>query len=251
MKKDKWLFTALGGVLIALSIPLVGCGEGRSFKELMTIEGRMRSIEPPPATIADVKAAIAKYEKAAQKQVEDDSQRGYYYKLLGSLYLEKKMYGPALESFEAAVRIGPENPVLYYYQGLSSALVAKTEAVKAEPGPERAGELMASAERCYLRAVEIDPGYSRCNYALAVLYAFELSQPAKAEPYLQRYLDKNPSDTRALFIMARVQYAQGRTNEAGESYRQVIKRSKDEAEREEAKRNLEILGEGGDYDDGQ
>lgn len=50
---------------------------------------------------------------------------GIWYKILGSRYMDQKMYKKALKAFQSALEYYPENQNLFYQAGLAASLTAK------------------------------------------------------------------------------------------------------------------------------
>jgi len=78
-----------------------------------------------PSTIEEYENGIAAHNAQIKKITDLDSQTGIWYKILGSRYLDKKMYGKALESFQMAIQYYPDNANLYYYVGVCAEYMAK------------------------------------------------------------------------------------------------------------------------------
>lgn len=90
---------------------------------------RMQHIEEgvgSPTTIEEYKDAISKYEERVADIQIAQGQIGIWHKIVGTKYLDKKMYGEALKSFQTALEYYPDNQNLYYYVGLCSSYIANT-----------------------------------------------------------------------------------------------------------------------------
>jgi tetratricopeptide (TPR) repeat protein len=153
--------------------------------------------------------------------------------------MDREMYGLALDHVERAIEIQPENPILFYYGGVSAARMAKSTIEEGERN-----ELLNDAEQYYLRSVELDPGYSEANYALAVLYLFELDRPVEAREYLNRVIEDEPRNDRAHMLLARSYAATGEVQRAAELYDEAAELTKTPEVREQALRNRQELLEG-------
>lgn len=82
---------------------------------------RMQKMEEgvgSPTTIEELKTAIEKYDARIADLQLSQSQVGIWYKILGTRYLDNKMYGEALKAFQSALQYYPDNQNLYYYVGI-------------------------------------------------------------------------------------------------------------------------------------
>ena len=83
------------------------------------------------------------------------------------------MYGQALEAFQSALQYYPDNQNLYYYVGICAGYMSHTALdYNATGSMEKKYNYLKLAETAYLRAIEIEPRYSRALYALSVLYLY-------------------------------------------------------------------------------
>ena len=62
-----------------------------------------------PTTIEELKDAISKYESRVQDIQLAQTQIGIWYKILGTRYVDNKMYGEALDCFKKALEFYPDN----------------------------------------------------------------------------------------------------------------------------------------------
>jgi len=220
---------------------------GKNFKDLVGLEaGARQNVEP--ATAAEIQAAILEYQKTVDEKVHASDRISYYYKMLGLEYMKKKMYGEAYGAYAQAIEISPQNANLYYYAGICAAYMSKAEIGLADGSEAKRQDYLSKAEKCYKRAIEVDPTDYRTMYALAVLYALELNRPEAAAPLIQAYIAKNEKDSNARFLLARVRYAQGRYEDAVALYDWIASNSTIEAERQTAiddKSKAERMLEGG------
>lgn len=229
--------------LVGLFLLLAGCqdGENRFLDELTRMEEGSAYGEGAPSEerIQELRGQIEEYRGIVEEKVEAAGQLGTYHKMLGVAYMDQRMYGLALEQFEAAISIQPENPILFYYAGVSAARMAKSTVDDQEEA-----ELYTDAEEYYLRSVELDPGYHRANYALGVLYVFELDRPVEARPYLERIIEDQQQNTRARMVLARSYAVTGEVERATEIYDEVVEVATDQDLRDAALRNRDALLQG-------
>ncbi|MDR3312447.1 MAG: tetratricopeptide repeat protein, partial [Spirochaetaceae bacterium] len=168
---------------------------------------------------------IQKYEKRAEDVVTAQGQAGVWYKLLASRYLDDKMYGEALKSYQRAVEYYPSNQNLHYWIGICSGFVAQTFHTYTTAANINSTERYAyfkQAESAYLRAIELEPRYARALYALGILYLFELEEPEPAIPYLERFVSLETRDTSGMFALARAYYLTYRFDDALKLYDLIL-----------------------------
>jgi tetratricopeptide (TPR) repeat protein len=195
--------------------------------------------EPTEERIQELKQAIQEYQQQVERQVEAAAQIGIYYKMLANEYVEREMYGKALESLSEAIYYYPDNPVLHYLAGVSAAHLGASM-----PSEQRREQYLLQAEKSYRRALELDETYVDALYGLAVLYVFELERPREALPLLQRLLQYERRNVDAMFLLARGYAAVGRIEDAVEMYDRIIETTQIPARKEQARANRRQLLEG-------
>lgn len=188
------------------------------------------------ARIAELEKDVAVFRKKVDEKVQATEKLGSYYKLLALAYLDRDMYGPALEALDRAVEIHSEQSPLFLFRAIAAARMSK--AVR-DPG-ER-GTLLETAESSYLRAILLDPAYVQALYGLAILYAFELGREADALPLTQKILDREKDNVDALFLLGRLQYSLGRPEEALAAYDRILNIPAAGSRRDEARRNRRLI----------
>ena len=116
--KNKTIFAVLFGIIVLLS----SCGvSNKRIIRLQKMEERVGN----PTTIEELTDAIAKYDERIADLQLSEQQVGIWYKILGTRYLDNKMYGKALESFQTALKYYPDNQNLYYYVGVCAGKTLK------------------------------------------------------------------------------------------------------------------------------
>lgn len=194
-----------------------------------------------PTTEAELNEAINKYLKRIDDIVIASERVGTWYKMLGTRYLDKKMYKNALECFQKAIEFYPENQNLYYKVGVISSLMAKGALDFEMSGKDMQRKYYDLSIKAYNRAIELDPSYSKAIYALSVLYIFELALPERAVPLLEKEIEGKMKPLDELFLLAR-SYAMMNNNEkAIEAYRRIIEISGSSEQRKKAQENIDIL----------
>jgi tetratricopeptide (TPR) repeat protein len=234
----------LVAVLLILVIVGLGVGAFTVFRPAGLVR-RIAAVSPggaPPESIEGLRAAIGAYEAKVEEAVGAAAQAGIYWKILAVRYMDRKMYGEALDALKSAVDYFPEDATLHYLTGISAAVMAKSSLDFAAAGSNRDRErLYALAESAHKRALSIEPNYARPLYALGVLLVFELDRPVEAIPYLEKYLSLQAKDADAMFVLARAYYVTGKKEAAVELYDRIISTTKDEKKRTEAAANKKTV----------
>ena len=238
--KDTKPKRGLVAVLLILVIVGLGIGAFTVFRPASIVR-RIADVSPggaPPETIEGLRAAIGAYEAKVEEAVGAAAQAGIYWKILAVRYMDKKMYGEALEALESAIGYFPEDATLHYLTGVSAASVAKSAHDFAGVGRNRTRDrLYALAEESHKRAITLEPKYARPLYALGVLLVFELDRAEEAIPYLEKYLSLQSKDSDGMFVLARAYYTVGRRDDAVELYDRILSVTKDEKKKAEAAEN--------------
>ena len=232
-------------VIITLLLILIlgSCNKVTSIRRLQELEEGVSN----PNTEAELKDAIRKYEKRVDDIIIAEERIGIWYKILGSRYMDQKMYKKALKAFQSALEYYPENPNLFYQTGLAASLTAKNsldfELTGTDIEKKRYFDLAASA---YNRALEIDPKHSKAVYALSVLYIFELNRPAEAIPILEKIAEWEKKPIDHLFLLGAAYYMTGENEKAIAVYERIIEISSSAEKKAQAESNIrDIRGSGG------
>lgn len=232
-------------VIITLLLILIlgSCNKVASIRRLQELEEGVSN----PNTEAELKDAIRKYEKRVDDIIIAEGRIGIWYKILGSRYMDQKMYKKALKAFQSALEYYPENPNLFYQAGLAASLTAKNsldfELTGTDIEKKRYFDLAASA---YNRALEIDPKHSKAVYALSVLYIFELNRPAETIPILEKIAEWEKKPIDHLFLLGTAYYMTGENEKAIAVYERIIEISSSAEKKAKAESNIrEIRGSGG------
>ena len=184
----------------------------------------------------ELKDDIRDLKEILEEKVETARALGSSYKLLGKLYLENEMYLLSLEQFEEAMKIYPENPILFYYAGLCSARYSKSSV------DETLGyDYLHSAVKYYKKAIEFDEKYTRAMMALSVLYLYELDNPAEAAVLLNTLTYYESTNFEAQFLLANAYIQLGRIDNAISIYETIIKNSNNKTYNEKAEENKKEL----------
>ncbi len=238
--KKRFCFVIITLLLIFI---LESCNKVTSIRRLQELEEGVSN----PNTEAELKDAIRKYEKRVDDIIIAEERIGIWYKILGSRYMDQKMYKKALKAFQSALEYYPENPNLFYQAGLAASLTAKNsldfELTGTDIEKKRYFSLAVSA---YTRALEIDPKHSKAVYALSVLYIFELNRPAEAIPILEKITEWEKKPIDHLFLLGAAYYMTGENEKAIAVYERIIEVSSSAEKKAKAESNIrEIKSSGG------
>lgn len=232
------------GILLAFAffaLSLTGC-ESSGKKILRKRVERMEQSSGNPISIEDLKASIDKYYDDVQEISQKNQQIGIWYKILGTRYVDKKMYGEALKCFEEALKYYPDNANLYYYVGVCAGYMSHAALDFGGSGTtEVKYNYLKLAEEAYVQAVTIDDRYVRALYGLGVLYVFELDEPAKAIPYLEKSLTIDTKNIDAMFVLARAYYSNYDFDKSADMYDKIIATTKSAETRATAEENKKTV----------
>ena len=224
---------------VAASIVLVSCG-GVSNKTIIRHQKMEEGVESP-TSIEELKDAIKKYQERVADVQLAQSQIGIWYKILGTRYLDNKMYGEALKCFQEALTYYPDNQNLYYYVGVCAGYMSHAALdYNASGTNEVKYNYLKLAEEAYLRAIAIEDRYVRALYGLGVLYVFELDEPEKAIPHLEKALSIDTKNLDTMFVLARAYYSSYEFDKAVEIYDRIIETTKSEDTKKTAEENKKI-----------
>ncbi|MCR5400928.1 MAG: tetratricopeptide repeat protein [Treponema sp.] len=195
-----------------------------------------------PTTIEELEEAIEKYQKRVQDIQLAQTQTGVWYKILGTRYLDNKMYGEALKCFQTALEYYPNNQNLYYYVGICASYMSHAAMdFEARGSSEKKKNYLKLAETSFLRALEIEPRYARVLYSLGVLYVFELDDCQKALPYLEKLLTIEKKHIDGMMVLARAYYVTGEFDKSVQMYDKIIETTKSAEKKQAAENNKKIV----------
>lgn len=223
--------------LCLLLVFFSSCGNREFIQRMQEYEEGVSN----PTTEAELQDAIKKYLRRIDDIIIANERIGVWYKMLGSRYLDKKMYKNALECFQKAIEIYPENQNLYYKVGVCAALMSKGAIDFEVRGDDKERKYLELAKKAYSRAIELDPTYSKAIYALSVLYIFELAEPDRAIPLLEKEIEGKMKPLDELFLLGQAYALTNNNEKAIEKYKRIIELSGSEEQRNKAKENIDIL----------
>jgi cytochrome c-type biogenesis protein CcmH/NrfG len=243
-EKMKFSLVSKIAVLGMASVFFASCSPSyNSIKRMQKMEEGVAH----PNTKEELKEALSKYERRALDLVTTEAQEGIWYKMLGTRYLDEKMYGQAMESFKKALTFYPDNANLYYYIAVCAVYVAHGQAfdlanVAGTIDSEKKEEYLRMSEAAYTQALNINPDYYRALYGIGVLYTFELTEDsAKAIPYMERFLQTQTKDTNGMFVLARAYYLNAEYDKAIALYDKIIELAPSKEKVADAQNNKKIV----------
>lgn len=226
-------------VLIACFFTLSSCGT--SNKTIIRNQ-KMEEGVSNPTTIEELTDAIEKYKDRVSDIQLAQSQIGIWYKILGTRYLDNKMYGEALKCFQEALQYYPDNQNLYYYVGVCAGYMSHASMDFGGSGSSEVKyNYLKLAEEAYTRAITIEERYVRALYGLGVLYVFELDEPEKAIPHLEKVLTIDTKNIDAMFVLARAYYSTYEFDKSADMYDKIIATSKSAEKKATAEENKKIV----------
>lgn len=219
----------------AVLVLFVSCSESaNSIRRMQKMEEGVDN----PTTIEEYREAIKKYEKRVADIELANEQIGIWYKILGSRYLDKKMYGEAFKCYQKSIEYFPQNQNLYYWLAVCAGYMSKAALdYDANADTSKKYNYLKLSESAYLEAIRIEPRYVRALYGLSVLYVFELDESEKAIPYLETLLSVDTGHTDAKFVLANAYYRNGMMQKAIDIYDDIEKNSKSAEARAAAAEN--------------
>jgi len=188
--------------------------------------------------LEEAKAQVERYRSTINRLILETQWEADALRFLADEYFRRQMYAPALEAYQKALEILPTSFSLWYRLALTHAQLAT---LSLEPDERKQRSQMAA--QAYNRALSLEPDHTASLYGLSILYVFELLEPEKALPLLDRHLRIESRNTRALFVRARARFETGNIEGAVKDYDAIIQYSTDPTEQENARRNRNtVLG---------
>lgn len=226
-------------ILFLILFTICSCGvSNKSVKRQQLLEEGVEN----PTTIEELQDAISKYQERVADIQLANSQIGIWYKILGTRYLDSKMYGEALKAFQSALQYYPDNQNLYYYVGVCAGYMSHAALDFSGNGKtEEKYNYLKLAEEAYLRAVQIEDRYVRALYGLGVLYVFELNEPEKAIPHLEKLLSIDSKNIDAMFVLARAYYCEDEFDKSTVMYDKIIETTQSPEIKANAEDNKKVV----------
>ncbi|MBP5569006.1 MAG: tetratricopeptide repeat protein [Treponema sp.] len=191
-----------------------------------------------PMSEEEIKAAIDQYYDDIEEIQKKNMQIAIWYKMLGTRMLDKKEYGTALQYFQKALEITPDNSVLYFYAGECAAFLGNASLdIDASGNLQKRINYYQMAEDAYLKALAIDDKYVYALLGIGILYSYQMDNSQAAIPYLERLLAIDKKNIDAMFVLARCYYLTKQYDMALQYYDLIIDTSKVKATIETAEEN--------------
>jgi CHAT domain-containing protein/Tfp pilus assembly protein PilF len=108
---------------------------------------------------------------------------------LGQFYLTEKQFDKAVDQFQAALVLSPQNATIH--SDLGTALLEKGKTLK-DSDPGKAAELFAKSLAELTKALQLDNARLEALFNRALLYSY-LGLPEKAEQDWRLYIEKDPN----------------------------------------------------------
>lgn len=191
-----------------------------------------------PTSIEELEDAISKYERRVEDIMLAQNRIAIWYKMLGTRYMENKMYTKALECFSNALEYYPDNHNLYYQVGLCAANVGKNFVGDIANTGKSKAYYFGIAENAYDVALRLQPSYTKAAYAEGVLCVYELGKPEKAIAVLKPVVERESKNYDALFVLGAAYYLNGEKNLAINVYKKIAQNATDKTIVENAKKNI-------------
>ncbi|MBQ3966823.1 MAG: tetratricopeptide repeat protein [Treponema sp.] len=229
-------------IFMVIVTVLMLCGCTKSSKTIIRMQ-KMEEGVGSPTTKEELQEAIKKYQDRVYDMQIAQGQIGIWYKMLGTRYLDTKMYGEALKCFQKAIELYPDNQNLFYWVGVCAGYMAKASLDFEATGATTSQRYnyLKLAESAYRRAIELDERYGRALYGLAIIYIYEMGEVEKGIPYLERFLDIEKRNTDAMFRLAEAYYLNYDFDKAADLYDRIISLTKDEKKKALAEQNKKTV----------
>jgi len=188
-----------------------------------------------PTTTEELQDAIKKYQERVADIQLANQEIGIWYKMLGTRYLDQRMYGEALDAFQNALHYYPVNQNLYYYVGVCAGYMSHTAMdFKASGSNEVRYNYLKLAVDAYTRALDIDDRYERAWYGLGVIYEYELDEHQKAVDCFEHALEISTQSIDTMFNLARAYYCSYEFDKSIDMYDRIISTTKSANTKSEA-----------------
>lgn len=220
---------AVAAVLCAVVLASCSRPNAPLARQLSALQSSASGGRSSAAQIASLEREIAKYRGIVDRTFNATQHLNGLYETLGLQYLNNKMYGMALRSFQEAIQLHPTDPALFYAAGLCQGEMAKVEV-----DPNLQATLFSRTASYYTTALKLNPNYQDALFALAVVDIFELKNPQQAQPLLEHLLALDAKNVNAMFLLARVYAGDGKAEDAARLYDRIMKDASTQEQRTRA-----------------
>jgi len=161
----------------------------------------------------DVKDKITKLEKEELKDAVTISRLAEQYNLIGTFYLERRLWDMAINSFDSSIKYGNRNANSFYSLGLAYA----NRGIEKNSADDK-----DNAEYNYRKAIEINPDFPDAKYALSILLFYHRENGKnEALTLINEILVKNNRHYPARFANGRFNYELGNKEKALTIYQEL------------------------------
>jgi len=187
----KLLIPVIAGLLIGFYIYRHG------VRDLFTL-GAVKKVRSE--SVDNLKSRIKTDESEFKEDLNSAERLGSDYEKLGTKYIERKNWTPAIKSLEKAMGYGKAGSTTHYWLGLAYA--------------NRGSELnnkkdIDMAEYHYTEALKINRKLTDAEYGLSILYYYRLNRKDQALSMMKKIVASKPSYYDAHFALARYHYENG------------------------------------------
>lgn len=162
--------------------------------------------------IKDVRDKITMLEKVEVKDPATIGRLAEQYNLLGTIYVERELWTPAIDALNNSMKYGNNSPGIYYSLGLAYA----NRSVQMNSADD-----LDKAESCYRKAIEKKPGFHESMYGLAVLLFYHRDKKEEAMKLVNEIVAGNPAFYEARFAQGRFLYETGSREQALSVYQSL------------------------------
>lgn len=150
--------------------------------------------------IADYNEKIAAIEKDDETKSKSITRLGLLYGQLGAQYNEMRMWDLAIQSLEKSISYGNQNNTIFFQMGVAYANRGKDSGNRAD---------YDSAERYYLKSLELNPKDYEASYGLAILLFYEKNNRDKAITIMEGIVESKSTFYMGRFALAKFYYETG------------------------------------------
>jgi tetratricopeptide (TPR) repeat protein len=147
--------------------------------------------------IVDLTDKIKELESGGGKDIKTSDSLASAYNQLGLIYLEKKLWEQAIDSFQKCIKLGANSASINYSIGLAYANRGH------DAGSNEDFEM---AEKHYRRSIELQNNFNDAKYALSMLYFFKLEKKDEAILLITEIVSANKKYYKARFALGRFLY---------------------------------------------
>lgn len=219
-------------LIICIFFSLISCNNKEALMRLQENEEGVQN----PTSIEELELAIQKYQRRVDDIMLAQNRVAIWYKMLGTRYIDAKMYKKAVDAFLEALEYYPHNHNLYYQLGLAASQVAKMNVGFSFQESEE--KYLSLAIDAYSKCLVLEPEYTKAAYALSVIYTYETGEYEKAVPILEDIVKRESKNYDAFFVLGAAYYLDGDYVSAKQSYQKIIDTAKDKKIIDSAKKNI-------------